>query len=988
MSNKYILLIFGCLFFSRVSAQVFNDVCADALPIITGMTCSGGTNQEAETDAIGGCVDSVKDVWFRYNAVATTPVSVKVNLEGQDSLFNDVLTVFEGGCSDLTELVCTNYDEYGFEGEKLYFNVTAGQSYFIRVSGQEKNFGKGQGVFCLVTTWEIDAAIIPENDICASAEYLPINEDWVSSNNINADTEGVFPDELQRTRADVWYEFVPEDGTSVEISVDANFSHMLALYQGDCNAPELVEKSLQGFELNVENLSPDVSYFLQISGRFATLEGDFQVKIEDNSSPAIPPNDLCTTAIPIEPNGECLGFDNSSGTFSGIRPSCIFYPGADVWYQYTAPLEGSTDLKINTAADFMHGVAVYEGGCADLLEIMCSSTPEPCEGYLQLTNLTPGQTYFIQVVSDINYFSEAAGSGCLEIIRIEQGDNFLPLHLDVTQICTDEEHAQLNINASGGQGAHTITGYTAGDVLVEDETYFVQVIDEVGCTQVATGVISCEATNDCGIFNNIVSEDVSCFGEADGWATIFSSSSNTVVTTTSYLWQSGSTSPNQYNLLAGKYFVTVTAVSLDAAGESCVALEVMSIEINEPPAISAGYTSTSVSSPTGSDGSATILPIGGTPPYNFQWGTGETTQTISGVPGGTYSFTIGDLNGCGYWGITEIGIDTFCIESRNLNDIIPVGTNKTYAASDLIISTSFISPQSDIEYLAGNKVRLIPGFRAALGSDFHARIEDCSIENEVSVAVTMMLGGAYDYTTGMMKDSLRSKGMLPMTEPYTDLGYEMTGGGGEATTTAVFELTGNTAIVDWVFLELRDRIDPTIVLASRAALLCRNGNVVDVDGISSVTFADTEAGDYYVTIKHRNHLPVMTATILALSSEPTNIDFSSSSTATWGTNACNTQGDIAMMWSGDANHDGQIIYQGANSDLLPVTISVYSNPENADFQASQPISGYLSSDTNLDGTTIYQGANSDLLPITISVYSNPENTEFQASFPVFQQLPD
>lgn len=986
MSNKYIYLFFLCFFCFEMSAQVFNDTCEGALPIITGTTCNGGSNSEAETDIGDVCVEnSVKDVWFLYNPVANTTVSVKVDLEGQDSLFNDVLSIYEGACGNLTEIDCRNYDEYGFEGEKVFFEVIAGQAYYIKVSGQEKNFGNSSGVFCLETTWETDTSTSPSNEHCGTAEYLPINEDWLESNNENAETEGAYADVLQRSRADVWYEFVPEYGANVNISVNANFSHILALYSGDCTELTLEEKELQGFELNTTNLNAGESYYIQISGRFATLEGDFQIKIEDNSSIAIPPNDLCANAIPIEPNGECMAFDNTNGTFSGIRPSCSFYPGSDVWYQYTAPLEGSTDLKINTAADFMHNVAVYEGGCADTLEIMCSLTPEPCEGYLTLTNLTPGQTYFIQIVSNTNYFSDVSGMGCLEIIRIEQGDNFLPLNLEVSQICSNEESAQLNINVSGGQGEYTITGYTAGNILAEGETFYVQVSDEVGCTQVATGIISCEADNDCGLFYNIISEDASCSEESDGWATILVLPADSDITNT-YLWEDGSSYINQNNLLAGKHYVTITSV-IAATGEVC-ADTVLLVEINEPPAINGEYIATPASSISSADGSATILPIGGTPPYSYQWGTGQTTQTISGVPSGTYSFTVEDVNGCGYWDIAEITIDTFCVEYRNLTEIIPVGTNKTFAASDLIVSSSFISPQSNIEYTAGNKIRLVAGFRAAMAADFHARIEDCSANDFVSLEATAILAGAYDVNEGLMRDDLRIAGLLPLTEPYSDMGFEIINTGGEMVNPEVFDVTGENAIVDWIFLELRDRLDNSTILAARPALLCRNGHIVDTDGSSAVTFDDVPAGDYYVSIRHRNHLGLMTAISVGLSNEPMVLDFSSIDTPTWGTNACDTQNGINRMWCGDMNNDGQIIYQGAASDLLPVTTQIYTNSENTDYQASYPSIGYSISDSNLDGQTIYQGANSDLLPVTISVYSNPANAEFQASFPVFEQLPE
>ena len=57
-----------------------------------------------------------------------------------------------------------------------------------------------------------------------------------------------------------------------------------------------------------------------------------------------------------------------------------------------------------------------------------------------------------------------------------------------------------------------------------------------------------------------------------------------------------------------------------------------------------------------------------------------------------------------------------------------------------------------------------------------------------------------------MNDALRAGGLLPLTEPYTALGYVHTnGGGGETVQQSVLNTTGNSAVVDWVVIELRER---------------------------------------------------------------------------------------------------------------------------------------------------------------------------------------
>ncbi|MEM9991293.1 MAG: hypothetical protein AAF738_05975 [Bacteroidota bacterium] len=115
----------------------------------------------------------------------------------------------------------------------------------------------------------------------------------------------------------------------------------------------------------------------------------------------------------------------------------------------------------------------------------------------------------------------------------------------------------------------------------------------------------------------------------------------------------------------------------------------------------------------------------------------------------------------------------------------------------------------------------------------------------------------------MMSTDLQTNALLPSTEPYTALGYTFVGGGGETALSSAFTGTGANAVVDWVVVELRNGMMPTMVEESRAALLLANGSVVDVDGLSAVTF-NAGAGSYHVAIRHRNHLAVMTNTPLSL----------------------------------------------------------------------------------------------------------------------------
>ncbi len=59
-------------------------------------------------------------------------------------------------------------------------------------------------------------------------------------------------------------------------------------------------------------------------------------------------------------------------------------------------------------------------------------------------------------------------------------------------------------------------------------------------------------------------------------------------------------------------------------------------------------------------------------------------------------------------------------------------------------------------------------------------------------------------------------------------------------------------------VELRNKNNSSQILGTRSALLLRNGNIVDMNGTSDVVFANLTADDYYIAIRHRNHLGIMT----------------------------------------------------------------------------------------------------------------------------------
>ncbi len=181
-------------------------------------------------------------------------------------------------------------------------------------------------------------------------------------------------------------------------------------------------------------------------------------------------------------------------------------------------------------------------------------------------------------------------------------------------------------NTTPPQNTQTASNIPAG-------TYTVTVTDDNGCTATASVTI-----NDIGAPTVVVAgTDANC-GNADGSATATATGGIPPYT---YNWnttppQTGATATG---LPAGTYSVTVT----DDNG--CAAVGNVTIGDTPPPTVSVSGIDANCGF---NDGSATATPAGGTAPYTYEWDCvpPQTGQTMQNVPGGNYSVTVTDDNGC------------------------------------------------------------------------------------------------------------------------------------------------------------------------------------------------------------------------------------------------------------------------------------------------------------------------------------------------------
>lgn len=217
------------------------------------------------------------------------------------------------------------------------------------------------------------------------------------------------------------------------------------------------------------------------------------------------------------------------------------------------------------------------------------------------------------------------------------------------------------------------------------------------------------------------------------------------------------------------------------------------------------------------------------------------------------------------------------------------------------------------------------------------------------VRVKMYLAGAMRPGEVLMADDLRGHGLVPSSEPYSAMGYSVENAGATVSP-SVMEDNGAQSVVDWVLVQLHEDNAGYSLLASRAALLLRNGTVVDPQGNALLNFNLPVVGRH-IAVRHRNHLGTLCTE--AVESNGDQVDFTRYNLPVYGTDAMALVDERRALWAGAVVASGTVKYTGENNDRDPILAEVGGLiPTNVVF-------GYLPEDVNLDGFVTYTGSGND-----------------------------
>lgn len=218
---------------------------------------------------------------------------------------------------------------------------------------------------------------------------------------------------------------------------------------------------------------------------------------------------------------------------------------------------------------------------------------------------------------------------------IEQPTELLSESFSEDASCFGENDGRASIEVQGGTAPYSYqwsnNATTASVQNLTAGNYYVTATDANGCQNISQ--ISINQPTQISI--ELMYDDVSCFGENDGMASVQVEGGIAPYT---YQWSNNATSTTIQNLTAGNYSVIVT----DANGCQMTG----HTTIHQPAALHLELFSTDVSCFGETDGRAAVIVGGGTPPYQYLWSDGTTNPNVQGLEPGNYSVAIRDANGC------------------------------------------------------------------------------------------------------------------------------------------------------------------------------------------------------------------------------------------------------------------------------------------------------------------------------------------------------
>jgi hypothetical protein len=225
--------------------------------------------------------------------------------------------------------------------------------------------------------------------------------------------------------------------------------------------------------------------------------------------------------------------------------------------------------------------------------------------------------------------------------------------------CNGDGDGKIITGATGGTGPYTYSWSTGSNFTnlssLPAGSYVLTITDAIGCMQVDT----IEVTEPGALMANVTGTEPVCFGEGNGMVMSTPMGGTAPFT---YQWNTGDVTDNVSNTFAGTYEVTVT----DA--RNCLTTEVFTLA--NPDQINISVTAPNLTCDMDTDGTASVVATGGTGALAYEWHTGSTATSISGLALGSYQITVTDANSC------EM-VSSYLVEADFPTPVVDLGPDQT-----------------------------------------------------------------------------------------------------------------------------------------------------------------------------------------------------------------------------------------------------------------------------------------------------------------------
>jgi hypothetical protein len=461
---------FQSLFKIAVTTPILSpiDDCENAQLLVASNTNTCNTTVVSNLNAynsnvIGTCSDNERDIYLKFVATSVQHQIKVASVSGNS--FN--VSFLSGTCGSLSSLRCGGTIDSLFN----IGNLTAGQTYFIRIS--TANAFSDNFRVCITSPTFV------ANDECTGAEELTIAGSTlickpISGNLLNSSQSMISECNVAQGSGatlfrDIWYKFTAVSTQQrIRFSKISGVDFKYELYGGTCGAMAFQSCSANITTYNetvFQNLTVGNTYFIRVyTANRGALE--FEACLKSFVPPA---NDLCSTAAILPVNATWSAANNVRGTTFDADATigsntCGQANAFDVWYQFTAT-NTSHNLVFQSDGSFPNlvgmTVAVYAGTCGTLTQIFCKvgDFSSITENLLKVTGLTIGQTYFVKVYSSTSVTS-SQGNFSIQV----NDETTAPLNND----CTTPTALTVYNNASSilFKGGNTTNATLSGQSLI------------------------------------------------------------------------------------------------------------------------------------------------------------------------------------------------------------------------------------------------------------------------------------------------------------------------------------------------------------------------------------------------------------------------------------------------------------------------------------------------------------------------------------------